>query len=169
MFMNNEGEYGKYIIQESTLPFFLRTPEFTKEYYDIGRRRVLWLDDQAAPGGGFSMNSTWIVHADRDIQLAREAADETSELGKPHSHEGNEILGFLGSNPDDPSDLCGEVEIFIEGEQHILTKSTYIYLPAGVKHVPLYINRVDRPIFHFFITLTPSYSLVRDNGVFKVN
>ena len=168
MCMNNEGKYGKYIIQESLLPPFLQTPEFTKEYYDIGRRRVLWMDERAAPGGGFSMNSTWIIHADRDIQLARESADEVSELGKPHKHEGNEILGFLGSNPDDPSDLCGEVEIHIEGEKHILTKSTYIYLPAGVRHLPLYINRVDRPIFHFFITLTPSYTMVRETEKFEV-
>ena len=168
MCMNNEGLYGKYIIQESILPPFMETPKEREGYYEIGRRRILWLDDKAAPGGGFSMNSTWIVHADRDIQLAREAADDTSELGKPHSHEGNEILGFLGSNPDDPSDLGGEVEIFIEGEQHILTKSTYIYLPAGVKHVPLYINRVDRPIFHFFITLTPGYTMIRDTGKFEV-
>ena len=168
MCMNNEGEYGKYIIQTSILPPFLETPKEKEGYHEIGRRRVLWLDDKAAPGGGFSMNSTWIVHADRDIQLAREAADDVGEMGKPHSHDGNEILGFLGSNPDDPSDLGGEVEIYIEGEQHILTKSTYIYLPAGVKHVPLYINRVDRPIFHFFITLTPGYAMVRDADKFEV-
>ena len=168
MCMNNEGEHGKYIIQESTLPPFLKTPEFKKEYFDMGRRRILWLDDQAAPGGGFSMNSAWIVHADRDIQLEREASDTVGEMGKPHSHEGNEIIGFLGSDPENPSDLCGEVEIHIEGEKHILTKSTYIYLPAGVKHVPLYINRVDRPIFHFFITLTPNYVMVRDTEKFEV-
>ena len=166
MAMNNEGKYGKYIIQENFLPPFMQLPESKKEYYDVGRRRILWLDDNVAPGGGFTMNSTWIVHADREMQLEREANGTVSELGKQHSHDGNEILGFLGSNPEDPSDLCGEVEIFIEGEQHILTKSTYIYLPAGVKHVPLYINRVDRPIFHFFITLTPSYVMVRDEGEF---
>ena len=114
------------------------------------------------------MNTCWIVHADREIQLERERTNTVGEMGKPHCHEGNEILGFLGSNPDDPSDLCGEVEIYIEGEKHILTKSTYIYLPAGIKHVPLYINRVDRPIFHFFITLTNGYSMVREKSVFDM-
>ena len=168
MCMNNEGEYGKYVIQDNVLPPFLTTPEFIKDYHEIGRRRALWLDDKSAPGGGFSMNTTWIVHADRDIQKAREAADGVSELGKPHAHETNEILGFLGSNPDDPSDLCGEVEIFIEGEQHVLTKSSILYLPAGMKHVPLYINRVDRPIFHFFVTFSPSYTMVREDDTFEV-
>ena len=168
MHINNEGEFGKYIIQQSILPPFLDTSEAKKEYYDIGRRRVLWLDERAAPGCGLTMNSTWILHADRDVQLEREANGSVEEMGKSHSHQGNEILGFLGSNPDDPSDLCGEVEIYIEGEGHLLTKSTYIYLPAGVKHVPLYINRVDRPIFHFFVTLTPSYTMIRDTGIFEV-
>lgn len=167
MYMNNEGKYGKYIIQDSLLPPSLDNPEAKKEYFDVGRRRILWLDDRAAPECGITMNSAWILHADRDIQLEREANGSVAEMGKPHSHPGNEILGFLGSNPDDPSDLCGEVEIYIEGERHILTKSSYIYLPAGVKHLPLYINRVDRPIFHFFITLTSGYTMVRDNGIFK--
>ncbi len=168
MCMNKEGKYGKYIIQESILPPFLQTPEAKAEYYEVGRRRILWCDDRAAPNCGLSMNSCWIVHADRDIQLERERTNTVGEMGKPHRHEGNEILGFLGSDPDDPSDLCGEVEIYIEGEKHILTKSSYIYIPAGVKHVPLYINRVDRPIFHFFITLTNGYSMVRENGVFDM-
>ena len=168
MCMNNEGKYGKNIIQESILPPFLETPEAKAEYAEIGRRRILWLDEHAAPNCGLSMNTAWIMYADRDIQLEREATDTVGEMGKPHCHKGNEIVGFLGSNPDDPSDLGGEVEMWIDGEKHILTKSTYIYIPAGVKHVPLYINRVDRPILHFFITLTDGYSMVRENGVFDM-
>lgn len=163
MCMNNEGKYGKYFIQESILPPFLNNPEAKKEYHDVGRRRILWLDNNAAPDCGITMNSTWIVHADRDIQLAREASNTIGEMGKPHSHPENEILAFFGSNPDDPSDLGGEIEIFVEGEKHILTKSTYIYFPAGIKHLPLHINRVDRPIFHFFITLSEGYTMVRED------
>ncbi len=131
-------------------------PEAKKGYYDVGRRRILWLDEKAAPECGLTMNSTWIMHADRDIQLEREANNTVDEMGKSHSHRGNEILGFLGSNPDDPSDLCGEVEIYIEGEGHILTKSTYIYLPAGVKHV-LFISIAWIADLSFFITLIPLY------------
>ena len=169
MCMNNEGEYGKYIIQESILPPYMRLPEVKQEYHENGRRRVLWLDDNAAPGGGFTMNSAWIVHADCELQMARRASNTVLEIGMTHSHESNEIVGFLGSNPDDPSDLCGEIEFFIEGEQHILTKSTYIYLPAGVIHMPMTVNRVDRPIFHFFITMTPGYVMVLEKGKFEVN
>ena len=168
MCMNNEGKYGKYIIQKSILPPVLETPEKQAEYYEVGRRRILWLDSHAAPGCGLTMNTCWIVHADRELQLERERTSTVGEMGKPHSHPGVEILGFLGSNPEDPSDLCGEVEIYIEGEKHVLTKSTYIYLPAGVKHVPLYINRVDRPILHFFVTLTDGYSMVRENDVYDM-
>ena len=49
MYINNEGKYGKYIIQESILPPFLATPEAKKGYYDVGRRRILWLDEKPLP------------------------------------------------------------------------------------------------------------------------
>ena len=164
MCMNNEGKYGKYFLQDIKLPAMMASPEFQQEYKEVGRRRILWIDSMNMPGTDFQMNSTWIVHADRDIQLAREADGTVSKLGLPHVHDSDELLSFLGSNPDDPSDLCGEVEFHIEGEKHILTKSTYIYIPAGVKHVPLYINRVDRPIFHFSLVFQPHYALNLDDG-----
>jgi hypothetical protein len=33
-----------------------------------------------------------------------------------------------------------------------------IFVPAGVKHCPLYIKRVDRPIFHYTVVTSPLYS-----------
>ena len=164
MCMNNEGEYGKYILQDIILPAVMSTPEAEKQYYGIGRRRILWIDGNNMAGANFQMNSTWIVHADREIHRAEEADGKVDTRGKQHSHDTDELLSFLGSNPDDPSDLCGEVEFYIEGEKHILTKSTYVYLPAGVKHSPLYMNRVDRPIFHFSLVFGPKYHMNLADG-----
>jgi hypothetical protein len=68
---------------------------------------------------------------------------------KPHTHPFPEMIAFFGTNPDDIHDLCGEIELWIDGEQHIITKSFVAFIPAGVVHCPLKIRRIDRPIFHF--------------------
>ena len=52
----------------------------------------------------------------------------------------------------------------MDGEQHILTRSTMVFLPPNVPHCPLIINRVDRPIFHFSVVMNDVYGLERADG-----
>ena len=68
---------------------------------------------------------------------------------KTHSHEFDEAIAFVGTNPDDPYDLGGEVELWVNGEQNILDRSFVAFIPAGTMHCPLIIRKVNRPIFHF--------------------
>lgn len=65
----------------------------------------------------------------------------------PHEHKYPELLLHIGMNPDDPLDLGGEVEMHMgpEMEKHVMTKSTFVYIPAGLIHAPWIIKRVDRP------------------------
>jgi len=67
------------------------------------------------------------------------------------------LIAFFGTNYDDPHDLCGEIELWLEDEQYVMTKSFLAYAPAGMKHCPLKIRRVDRPIFHFAAGLSTKY------------
>jgi mannose-6-phosphate isomerase-like protein (cupin superfamily) len=84
---------------------------------------------------------------------------------KKHTHDFDEILAFMGGNADHPMELCGEVELFIEDERHLLTKSCLVYIPAGVNHCPMNFLRVDRPIFHFSTgTGTRAYEREGDHG-----
>ena len=50
--------------------------------------------------------------------------------------------------------------IWLEDEEHIITKSTYVFVPAGMTHCPLVLNRVDKPIFHFTIVNKGQYRFV---------
>jgi hypothetical protein len=52
---------------------------------------------------------------------------------------------FLGSDPDDPRNLGGEVEFWMEDDQYLLTKSCIIHVPAMVQHAPMIPKRVDDP------------------------
>ena len=54
----------------------------------------------------------------------------------------------MGGDPERPFELNGEVELWIDDERHLLTKSCLVYIPAGVDHCPMDFLRVDRPIFH---------------------
>jgi quercetin dioxygenase-like cupin family protein len=68
---------------------------------------------------------------------------------KPHTHPFPETIAFFGTNWDDLQDLGGEIELWIEDEMHVMNNSFMAFVPAGVKHCPLSIRRIDRPIFHF--------------------
>jgi hypothetical protein len=41
------------------------------------------------------------------------------------------------------------MDFWIDGKQNIIDKSFIAFIPAGTKHGPITINRIDRPIFHF--------------------
>jgi len=144
--MNDEGEYGQYIIQTLHEPPV--SPEF-KEMYKLWGKRLLWMDGNVVPGA-FQMNMTW-YHSAPDMRPLY--------MHDEHSHDYDEMIGFIGSNPDDPYDLGGEIEFGINGELHRLTKSSIIFMPAGLKHLPLSIISLERPILHFSISMNPTYSM----------
>jgi hypothetical protein len=143
MFINTEGKYGKYIVQNLKDPN-LGSPEFQKMYKKFSRR-ILWIDNNVVEGS-FQMNTAWYFNV-----------PEKDPVFDEHTHDHDEMIGFFGSNPDDPYDLGAEIEVTMNGEMHKLTRTSLIFCPAGMKHMPLSIKRVDRPIFHFSIVIGPEY------------
>ena len=128
-----ESKYGKYIVEELKIPPEKQAIADTYKQYAT---RILWMDD-AVVEGAFHMNTAWYLKASTTVE-------STS-----HAHDTDEIIGFFGNNPEDPYDLGGEIELWLEDEKHILTRSCMVFVPSGMKHCPLVLRRVDRPIFHF--------------------
>lgn len=149
--MNTEGEYGKQIVQDLQLPELYSKPEVMAGYAKFGRR-IHWIDGNVVPGS-FQMNTSWYFKPTTFMLDNPNGGAVT----KPHKHDVDEILGFYGSNPDDPYDLGGEIILYINGEKHTLTKSTLVFFPSGMEHLPLVVTRVDRPIFHFSIVMDDAY------------
>ena len=147
--MNTEGKYGGQIVQELTERVTVSNP--FNEIYKKWGSRILYMDSQVVPGA-FQMNTTWYVNAPEFRPLPGHGE---------HAHDFDELVGFLGSNPEDKYDLGGIIEIGINGELHRLTKSSIIFMPAGMKHLPLSIIELHRPILHFSISMSPAYSLHR--------
>ena len=124
----------KYIVTQA------KPDEGTTEYLahlpgrDV-RERVLYLDNDMVDGA-FYVATSWFWKA-------------TGPGPQAHVHDFDEVLAFFGTNPDDVLDLGGEVELWIDGEQHLMHQSFMAFIPAGLEHCPLRVTRVDRPIFHF--------------------
>jgi hypothetical protein len=133
----------KYIVTELKAP--PASPEALARYAEFAKR-ILWMDDNVVEGA-FQMNCAWYLRPTRGITT-------------PHSHEYDEIIGFFGSNPEDPYELGGEIELWLEDEQYILTRTSMVFVPKGMKHCPLILKRVDRPIFHFTTVSGGQYKII---------
>ena len=136
-------KYEKYIQTDLKLP--KATEEKDKEMgYNERATRILWLEDEIMEGA-FSVICSWYWKA-------------TEEEGSPsHTHDFDEVIGFLGNDPDNPQDLGGEVEFWMEDEKYLLTKSCLIYCPKGLRHCPLRVTRVDRPFMFLAMSVTGKY------------
>ena len=79
-----------------------------------------------------------------------------------HSHNFDEVIGFIGTKggEKDPKELGGEMEMWLGGEKHMITKSCLIFVPKGMKHCPLRFVRIDAPILFFSLGLTDKYSSI---------
>lgn len=141
--LEDNSVWGKNIVY-TTQP----VPETPPETTNLGEspegmvRQITYLDDQVLPGA-FYAEVSWLMKAYPDKVWVTE-----------HVHDWDEIFGLYGSDPDNPNELNGEIELWIDGEQHLITRSCLIFVPKGVKHCPLKINRIDKPIL--FFTTGPS-------------
>ena len=119
----------------------------TTKFKAGGITPVAYIDSTFVPGS-FYAECVWFTKA--------------SEGSPPeHSHDDvDEILMFFGSDAEHPHDLGGEVELWVGGEKQMITESSMVFIPKGVKHCPMYFRRVDRPIIH--LSTTPSQNYRRD-------
>ena len=102
-------------------------------------KRVIYIDDRVIPGA-FYVEAAWAVDS-----LPREHPE--------HAHDFDEIVGFVGSNMEDTTDLGGEIDFSIDGEKMTITKTCFIFVPAGVKHGGLNFRKINRPVFQ--IAMSP--------------
>jgi len=88
------------------------------------------------------------------------ADDDELWLTAPMYHTSDEIFIFAGTDPDDITDLGGEVEFWLgageEAEKLTITKSSFVWVPAGLVHCPIVYRRVDRPFMQFVFYANPT-------------
>lgn len=81
-----------------------------------------------------------------------------------HVHEDfDEVLVWMGNDPNNPGDLGARLYMTIEGERHVVSTTGAVYIPKGTYHCPLGFEKVDRPFTFIAITLSPQYSSHKRN------
>jgi hypothetical protein len=108
---------------------------------------LIWLDDQVIPNSRIYSEVLWIYP--RPAKTGPEANKKMPTAVEAHTHPYDEVITFFGTDLQDPHNLFGEVELWLDGEQHIMNKTFIAFVPAGMKHCPLIVRRVDKPMFHF--------------------
>ena len=96
-------------------------------------KRVIYMDDRVVPGS-FYVEAVWVTGSVPTVHPV-------------HRHDHDEILGFVGSDMDDPNDLGAEIDLIIDGKKTTITKTCFIHVPAGVEHGGLCFRKIDRPVF----------------------
>lgn len=82
--------------------------------------------------------------------IEKDCCSGVSEERGPHSHNFDEIFGFVSTNSKDPNDLGADVELWLgvgnETEIVRVNTSSAIYVPAGLVHLPIFFKNVRRPV-----------------------
>ena len=86
------------------------------------------------PGADMYVEAGWIV-----------GMPEPNPHIEEHVHDYDEIIMHIGIDPEDQEDLGAEIEIYVDGEPHLISKTSSIFVPKGVKHGPLIWKSFSRP------------------------
>ena len=97
--------------------------------------RLLWIDGIKLQGAPY-MEAVWFHTVNEDGPAA-------------HAHEFDEIIGFLGGDPENPEELDAEITLDLDGERVSFTKSCVAYIPRGVMHSPILVPRLNKSLIHF--------------------
>ena len=152
-------KYQKYIVTE--MKANVREAGWTHPMHNAGKGsdgRVLWLDNEVLPGA-FYLETVWAYP-----RGPGEPADKYPQrITDPHVHDFDEVLCFFGTNFQDPHDLAGEIEFWLDDEQYIIDYSCLIFVPRDLKHLPLVFRRIDSPVFFFTAGNSTKYTRASGN------
>ena len=124
------GRYaGNFVVRYAPVSGFL--PPAPEGFLE----RILWIDGDKLKGAPY-MEAVWFK--------------TVNPSGPPsHIHEFDEVIGFLGTDPEHPDDLGGTIDIDVGGETFTCSKSFYTFVPRGTEHSPIIVPRLERPFIHF--------------------
>jgi hypothetical protein len=129
-----ESDYSKYVVKK---PAYEVTPKFEVK----GRIPAMTLmSSNLVPGTKMYVETGWVLGM----------PDPNPHIGE-HTHDYDEIILHLGTDPSVPEDLGGEIEICVNGQPFLINSTSAIYVPKGVKHGPLIWKKFDRP--HLELTI----------------
>ncbi len=96
-----------------------------------------------------------------NLNVIYACAYETGITGlstKPHVHQYDEAVFFIGSDPAHLDELGAEVEVSVgapgQEEKHTFDKPTVLVAPAGLYHCPIVTKSIAKPYVCMAVSLT---------------
>jgi hypothetical protein len=145
------SKYGKYVISSPKVVSVAYHP--TQNVKGVTFPDEIYLDNDLVPGTPVTVDIGW-----------RFTIPEPDPVEWTHTHDFDEVLNFIGSDPDNPHELGAEVEMRVGDETFTLTKTTSIFIPKGVPHCPMVHKRVDRPYLLVVVALNNSYPSAEEDA-----
>jgi hypothetical protein len=142
------GKYQKYVLKE---------PKVNPPVRKLAENPTFGLSEELMSGfARLDCNFNFVAHLAPHVLF-----------DPPHQHDCDEILFFIGTDPENPNDLGGEMEIALgdEWEKHVINTPAIICIPKGLPHCPVYVRRVDRPFYFGHLLLAAKYNNVANTVV----
>jgi len=133
-----ETKYSKHVIRQ---PFYKATEEFG------GASTFLYTNEDKA---GVVYEYHCISQAGWSIKDSR-------------IHNTWELLCFVGGNPESINDLGAKVNVCLgdKKEEHTISRATIVSIPPGLKHCPLHIRNVTRPLVFLEVSMTREFAAAK--------
>ena len=84
---------------------------------------------------------------------------EAGWIKEPHKreelvkHGSDELIMFVGSDPNDSENLNAEIEMQVGNDILRITETCFVFVPAGVAHGKMHVKSLKKPVFTYFAHL----------------
>ena len=146
-----EGKYGKYFISEPRVE--------NVAYHPVNNVKGVTFPDEIYLDGEIIEGSPVVVDIGWRFQIP-----EPDPVEWTHTHDFDEVLCFIGTDPEHPHDLGGEIEFHMGDEKHTFDKTITIFVPKGMPHCPFTHNRVDKPFLLLVFALNKKYPSAEEDA-----
>ena len=146
-----ETKYGKYIIRSPKVNNLAYHP--MENVKGVTFPDEIYMDDDLVKGAPLFVDIGW-----------RFEIPDPDPVEWTHTHDFDEVLNFIGTDPKNPHDLRAEVEMQLGDEKHTIDTTTSIFIPKGGPHCPMIHKRVDRPFLLVVVALNKKYPTADDEA-----
>ncbi|NLE08869.1 MAG: hypothetical protein GX631_06410 [Dehalococcoidales bacterium] len=110
---------------------------------------------------GWTGMSLWAHHDEykAGISLGYHCVVTPYDVRMSHGHDFHETLAFLSGDPNNPKDLgaTGVTHLGDEGEALEFNTPTIISMPPGLKHCPMLVNNIQKPVIFLEVSATGAF------------
>jgi len=110
---------------------------------------------------GWTGTSIWAHHNEykSGTSLGYHCIVTPYDVRMNHAHDFHETLCFLSGDPKNPKELGAEVTVSLgdEQEKHTFNTPTIISMPPGLKHCPMLVDKVTKPVVFLEVSATKMF------------